>query len=202
MISNHGAEANDNSTPAGDMDPLYRDHRRRRRRRIAVVVVVLSVGALIQWHRDIGLAVAGRWFAARAGAPSIDVAEAMEMIEKQDALVLDVRDLRESAASHLQGAERIALEDLEAGRLPGSAQQDRPIITYCTIGCRSGAAAKILADEGFDAYNLRGGILALAQASAPLVGANGPTRKVHTWSKGFAWLLASDHEAIWDQTDP
>ena len=157
---------------------------------------------MIQWHRDIGLAVAGRWFAARAGAPPINVAEAMEMIEEQNALVLDVRDLRESDTSHLQGAERFALEDLKAGRLPDSVQQDRPIITYCTIGYRSGAAAKILVDKGFDAHNLRGGILALAQASAPLVGANGPTRKVHTWSKGFAWLLVSDHEAVWDQTDP
>jgi len=202
MISNNEAQANDNSTPADDMDPPWRDHRRRRRRRIVMVVAVLSVGAMIQWHRDIGLAVAGRWFAAGAGAPSINVTEAMEMIETQDALVLDVRDVRESETSHLRGAERLPLKDLEAGGLPESAQENRPIITYCTIGYRSGAAAKILVDKGFDAHNLRGGILALAQASAPLVGANGPTRKVHTWSKGFAWLLASDHEAVWDPTGP
>ncbi len=202
MHSSNEPDAIDNSKPPGALDAPRCDRRRRLRRRVAIVIVVLSLGAMIQWHRDIGLAVAGRWFAATAGAPSINVAEAMEMIAEQDALVLDIRGLRESATSHLKGAELFTLEDLKAGKLPEGVRKGRPIITYCTIGHRSGVAAKILTDEGYEAHNLRGGILALAQASAPLVGENGPTRRVHTWSKGFAWLLARDHEAIWDQGDP
>ncbi len=198
MSSSTDARSTDNPVPAEAMAPS----RRRLRRRLVIVLVVLSVGAMIQWHRDIGLAIAGRWFAAKSSAPSINVAEAMEMIEEQNALVLDIRDSRESATSHLQGAERFSLEALKAGRLPENVRKGRPIITYCTIGYRSGVAAEILTDAGYDAHNLRGGILALAQASAPLVGEDGPTRKVHTWSKGLAWMLAPDHEAIWAQDHP
>ncbi len=201
MRSINETDAIDNAEPTSDVDVPCRD-RRWLRRRVVIVAIVLSVGAMIQWHREIGLAVVGRWFAAKSGAPSINVAEAMEMIEAQDALVLDVRDSRESATSHLRGAEQFTLEDLEAGRLPEGARRGRPIITYCTIGYRSGVAATLLAEKGHEAHNLRGGILALAQASAPLVDREGPTWKVHTWSKGFAWLLAADHEAIWDQDAP
>ncbi len=157
---------------------------------------------MIQWHRDIGLSLTGRWFALTAGTPSINVVGAMELVREQDALVLDVRGLGESAISCLQGAERFPLGDLKAGRLPEQARKGRPIITYCTLGYRSGVAAKILADQGFDVHNLRGGILALAQSSAPLVDADGPTRKVHTWSRGFARLLAPDHEAVWGSVAP
>lgn len=194
-------DAASGAMPSVDTAPPQRDLRRLRRRRMVIVAIILSVSAMIQWHRHIGLSLAGHWYAMTAEAPSINVAEAVDLIDRRDALVFDVRDPREWETSHLQGAERLDFKDIKAGRLPESARRDRPIIVYCTIGYRSGMAAKMLTDRGFDARNLRGGILALAQASAPLVAADGPTRKVHTWSEKFAWLLAPDHEAVWDAAD-
>jgi sodium/bile acid cotransporter 7 len=71
------------------------------------------------------------------------------------------------------------------------------VIVYCTVGYRSGLAARYLQEQGFDAKNLVGGILALAQADQPLVDGSGQTWRVHTWHESFAWLVPAPYEAAW-----
>jgi sodium/bile acid cotransporter 7 len=71
-----------------------------------------------------------------------------------------------------------------------------PIVAYCTLGFRSGKFAAKLRGEGFDAYNLRGAILAWTHAGQPLVDAEGETRRVHVY--GRKWnLVASEYEGVW-----
>jgi NADPH-dependent 2,4-dienoyl-CoA reductase/sulfur reductase-like enzyme/rhodanese-related sulfurtransferase len=71
------------------------------------------------------------------------------------AFLVDVREPREFATGHLEGAINISLGDLRQrlGELP----KDREIWTYCLVGQRSYYAARTLAQHGFKVRSLSGG---------------------------------------------
>ena len=93
------------------------------------------------------------------------------MMNKENALILDVREETEYASGHIVGARNLPLV-----RLGGSTdvadtiskKKDRPIVVCCATGARSSAAVKSLKKMGFErAYNLSGGINAWIQAGLP-----------------------------------
>ncbi|MFQ5501188.1 MAG: rhodanese-like domain-containing protein [Phycisphaerae bacterium] len=195
------------SPPTPEEEALLRDELARLRaanhatfkRRIAVIGVVLLFATGVHWHREIGLWTAARWYALRAGGPTIDLESALKLIRDQRAIVIDVRQPEEFAVSHLDEARSLALSRLQSGGWPEDWPTDRPIIAYCTIGYRSGIAAKRLEAEGLDAHNLMGGILALADADQSLVNDSGLTWAVHTWRDSYAWLLPPTHRAVYEK---
>ncbi len=180
-----------------ELDRLRRENRSRLRRRVAVIMVVLVTAAGVQWYRQIGLWVASRWWVAKAGGPTVSVSSALREIGTSDILVVDVRDREEFAVSHLQGARSLPLAELKSSGWPSGWRRDRPVILYCTAGYRSGVAALLLQEEGLEAKNLVGGILALAQANQPLFDGAGQTWRVHTWRESLAWMVPSPYEAAW-----
>jgi rhodanese-related sulfurtransferase len=94
------------------------------------------------------------------------------LAERRDAVqVVDVRDPNEWEAGHMDGALHIPQDDL-AERL-GELDPDRPVVTVCRSGSRSARAARYLADQGLEAENLEGGMLAWAEAGLPLSASDG-----------------------------
>lgn len=180
-----------------ELDRLRRENRGRLRRRVAVIMVVLLTAAGVQWYRQIGLWVTSRWWATKAGGPTVSVAAALRAISSSDALVVDVRDPEEYAVSHLEGARSLPLAELKSSGWPSGWRRDRPVILYCTAGYRSGIAALLLQEQGLEAKNLMGGILALAQANQPLFDGSGQTWRVHTWHESLAWAVPVPYEAAW-----
>lgn len=87
-----------------------------------------------------------------------------------DVLVLDVRRPDEFAAGHLPGALNIPHTELR-GRLDDvrDAAAGRPIRTLCAAGVRANIAYRILANNGFDATSLSGGMQTLAQWFGPQI---------------------------------
>ena len=68
------------------------------------------------------------------------------------ALIIDVRTPAEYSSGHLKQAVNIPLGSLQ-GRI-GKLKRDRPIITCCASGMRSGSARSILKSNGFgEVYN-------------------------------------------------
>jgi rhodanese-related sulfurtransferase len=123
--------------------------------------------------------------------PEISAAELAERIKRERLAIVDVREPREQAVSMIPGA--MSRADFEARK---DEFRDVPIVAYCTLGFRSGKYAAKLRDEGFDAYNLRGAILAWTHTGQPLVDADGETRRVHVY--GRKWnLVASGYEGVW-----
>lgn len=173
--------------------------RKRMKSRLATLGVILVVAGAVQWHRSIGLAVAGRWYASKAGGESIGARQAIERIAAEAVLVLDVRERAEYDVSHVPEARWISMATLEQDGLPADWPRDRAVLTYCTIGYRSGVAARVLADQGIDARSIVGGILALAADGQPLTDETGPTRRVHTWKKSFAWMLPRGFEPVFSE---
>lgn len=100
--------------------------------------------------------------AANASVPRITPAQATDMIDKDGAVVLDVRDAMELAQSgKVAGAVHIPRGLLEFKADPESPAHDKnldrnkPIILYCASGGRSALAGKTLKDLGYEkVYNL------------------------------------------------
>lgn len=113
--------------------------------------------------------------------------------QKSGGLVLvDVRTQEEQAVSMLPGA--ITAEAFAAAE---ETYRDKAVITYCTIGARSGVYADELRQKGFDVCNLKGSLLAWTHAGLPLKDAAGQdTKRVHVYGK--TWDLAAEgYEAVW-----
>lgn len=104
-----------------------------------------------------------------SGVPYMDISPdaVKQMLECKDVILLDVRTPSEFNESHIGGALLIPLSELE-NRLE-ELDKDKKIIVYCRSGRRSADACAILAEHGFDAYNMLGGILAWEEAGLPVV---------------------------------
>jgi rhodanese-related sulfurtransferase len=103
------------------------------------------------------------------GGPSVTTLQATHMINREDAVVLDVRETAAFAQGHILGARNVPLADLER-RLPEFAKfKARPLIVLCESGNRSGNAVGVLRRNGFDkVFNLAGGLAAWQQAGLPV----------------------------------
>ena len=81
-------------------------------------------------------------------------------------VVIDVRQPDEYRSGHIAGAKLIPLNSLNSHmkKLP----QSREIVCVCASGNRSGSAARILVKAGFNAVNMKGGMLSWRRASLPI----------------------------------
>ncbi len=97
--------------------------------------------------------------------PEIDVAEAARRLQSGQVLMLDVREDDEWAAGCAPDATHMALSELRPAQVP----TDRPVITMCRAGNRSGKAALELAAVGVDVTNIAGGMKAWEAAGLPVI---------------------------------
>ena len=96
-------------------------------------------------------------------------AQATLMMNREDALVLDVRETGEWNSGHIQGARHITLGQLEKRMSEIEKFKDRPVIVVCASGNRSSSACGQLKKGGFGkVYSLGGGISAWLEANLPV----------------------------------
>ncbi len=76
--------------------------------------------------------------------PAVNYAE----LVRQGAVILDVRTKGEYAGGHIKGSVNISVDALQhhLGKLK---DKNKPIITCCASGMRSGAAKSYLESQGF-----------------------------------------------------
>jgi rhodanese-related sulfurtransferase len=97
----------------------------------------------------------------------IDPATANELVERGDALLVDVRNDDEWAIGHAPAAVHLPLGDLHK-RHP-ELPTDRRIVVICRSGARSARATEALVGAGYDVVNLTGGMQAWAALGLPVV---------------------------------
>ena len=104
------------------------------------------------------------------GGPSVDVSRATQLINREDALVLDVREPGEYDAGHILGARNVPLSRVDAAAGAGELKRkDRTLIVYCESGDRAAKAAAALRKSGFEKVMLlSGGLGAWKQAGLPV----------------------------------
>jgi len=100
---------------------------------------------------------------------SLDAQEALTQLQKNpQAILLDVRTPQEYQQAHLKGAILFPLSTIQKDISTLKNAKNRPLFVYCHSGNRSVTASRILGNEGFKVFNIRGGIIALKEAHAPL----------------------------------
>jgi rhodanese-related sulfurtransferase len=104
------------------------------------------------------------------GFGAIVPAEAIRLINRENALILDVREENEFLSGHIVNSLHIPLSFLGKRLDELQKHKDKPIIVGCKSGQRSASACTLLKKQGFEQiYNLQGGIAAWQSDNLPLV---------------------------------
>ncbi len=103
------------------------------------------------------------------GVENLTPSQATLLMNREDALVLDVRETGEWSSGHITGARHITLAQLEKRMSEIEKFKDRPIIVVCATGNRSSSACGQLKKGGFEkVFSLGGGISGWSEANLPL----------------------------------
>ena len=102
-------------------------------------------------------------------AAQVGALEAVQLINRRDALVLDVRDKPDYAAGHIPNARNIPLAELSTRLREIERFKSRPVVINCQAGARSAGACNLLKKSGFgEVFMLGGGIKGWVEASLPV----------------------------------
>lgn len=123
-----------------------------------LVLLALSSGGLLLWPTLRG-----------ATGGSLSAAAAVQLINREKAVVIDVCEANEYASAHVSGAKHIPLGQL-AQQLPDVVKnKELPLIFVCQSGMRSGSAMRIAKGLGYlKAQSLAGGLPSWRAASLPV----------------------------------
>jgi rhodanese-related sulfurtransferase len=123
-----------------------------------LIAIALVSGGLLLWPVIEGAATAG-----------LTPAAAVQLINREKAVVVDVCETNEFAAGHVTGAKNIPLDELEAKLVPSVKNKALPLILVCQSGARSGRALAIAKKLGYErAQSLGGGLAAWRAANLPV----------------------------------
>lgn len=107
------------------------------------------------------------YISARRFGPQLDSATAVQFINKQNALVLDVRAPKDFAKGHIARAVNMPADQIQ-NRL-GEISKDRPIIVVDQTGVLSKGVARLLRGVGFpQVFVLESGLLGWQRDKMPL----------------------------------
>ena len=121
-------------------------------------IVVLASGSLLLWP-----------VLKSASGGSLTPANAVQLINREKAVVIDVCEAEEFAAGHVGGAKNVPLGQLEE-RLPTVVKNKAvPVVLVCASGARANRAVAIAKKLGYDnAQAMAGGLKAWREASLPV----------------------------------
>ena len=123
-----------------------------------LISIALASGALLLWP-------------VLQGATAVGIAPnaAVQLINREKAVVVDVSQPEEFAQGHIVGSKSIPLADLEA-KLPGLVKNKAlPVVLVCQTGARSGRAVATAKKLGYEqAQSLAGGLKAWKAANLPV----------------------------------
>jgi len=104
----------------------------------------------------------------RVGAGSVGTNEAVRLINREKAVLIDVSEPEEYAKGHPNGARNVPLSKLEGSKdLPSN--KALPLVVVCPSGSRASRAAELLRKAGYEkAQALAGGFGAWREANLPI----------------------------------
>lgn len=103
------------------------------------------------------------------GVRTVSAAEALRLINDQDAWVVDIRDGSDYKEGHIPQARHIPFAALKERMGELTKAGDKPIILYCRSGTTSQSACALLQKNGIaQAFSLNGGLPAWVDAHLPI----------------------------------
>lgn len=106
----------------------------------------------------------------RRKAKSINPQQAVNLINHQNAVVVDIRSSESFANGHILESISLTMKEMTDGKLNKIEKfRSKPIIVVCARGIEAAKATELLQQKGFQSHLLEGGITAWSQAGLPLV---------------------------------
>ena len=100
---------------------------------------------------------------------SLTPAAAVQLMNNDDVVVLDVREPSETVGGKIAKAIQIPVGAVAKRIGELEKHKNKTLLVYCKSGARSGLACKELSKKGFDkVYSLSGGITAWQEAHLPI----------------------------------
>lgn len=123
-----------------------------------------AISALIS-----GVALLVMTLRTKTSGPRLTPAQATQLINREDAQVIDVREQPEWAKGRIAGSRHIPVGQLDQRIGDLEKFKECPLIVVCASGMRSASACSTLRKAGFEkVFALDGGIGAWEQAGLPL----------------------------------
>ncbi len=122
-----------------------------------LIVVALSSGGLLLWP------------VIQSSGGGLTAEGAVQLINREKAVVVDVCETEEFAAGHVGGAKNIPLNSLEEKLVAAVKNKTLPLILVCQTGARSARAVAIAKKLGYEqAQSMAGGLKSWRTANLPL----------------------------------
>ena len=123
-----------------------------------LVAVALASAAALMWPMLL-----------KGASGGLDTVAAVQLINREKAVVVDVCEPAEYAAGHIVGSKNIPLGDLQAKLAGAVKNKSLPLILVCQSGARSARAVATAKTLGFEqAQSLGGGLAAWKSANLPV----------------------------------
>lgn len=125
---------------------------------LALIAILLVSGGLLAWP------------ALRRGGAGLSAAEATQLINRRNAVVIDLRPAAEFAAGHLPAARSVEFGELASKVGQVARNKSAPVLLVCQNGQQSQKAVKTVQEAGYgEVHVLSGGVAAWQQAGMPVV---------------------------------
>ncbi|WP_454762708.1 rhodanese-like domain-containing protein [Cupriavidus campinensis] len=127
---------------------------------LALIAIAVVSGGLLAWPQ----------ISRGTGGKRVNPAAATQLINKRNAVIVDIRDAAEFAKGHLPQAKSAPLADLPSRAMGLAKDKSVPLIVVCQTGQRAGKAQAALKEAGYsEVYALEGGMAAWQQAGLPVI---------------------------------
>ena len=123
-----------------------------------LLVIALTSGFALSWP-----------VLSKGAASGLTTAQAVQLINREKAVVIDVCEADEFAAGHVANSKNIPFGQLEDKLTSTVKNKALPVIFLCQSGARAGRAVAIAKKLGYDqAQSLSGGLKAWREANLPV----------------------------------
>jgi rhodanese-related sulfurtransferase len=126
---------------------------------LVLIAIVLISGGLLLWPT-----------LRSGGRGGVSAAEATQLINRRNAVVIDLRSADEFAKGHLPSARQLAIGELESKAGQIAKNKSNPVLLVCQTGQQSLKAQRLVKEAGFaEVHVLDGGVDAWQKAGMPVV---------------------------------
>ena len=126
---------------------------------LVLIAVVLISGGMLLWPSLV-----------RGGRGGVSAAAATQLINRRNAVVIDLRAAADFTNGHLPSARHLQFSELDAKIGQFVKNKSNPVLLVCQTGQQSHKALRIVKDAGYaEVHVLDGGVNAWQQAGMPVV---------------------------------
>ncbi len=109
------------------------------------------------------------WWLPFGRVPEIDAVDLKTSLDRREPVqLIDVRSAGEFAGGHIKGAINVPINQFRSTLPTLKLDPNRPVVAICATAHRSPPAVRLLTRAGFEAKQLRSGMIAWNRAKLPV----------------------------------